>query len=434
MRILFISPYIPTPIRTRPYNFIRALARRGHEITLLALRAPGDPAAPPDEIVRACWRWEALPLPRERILWNILWALPRDYPLQAAYSHSPQMVRLIRQVVAESDGGGRAAVDHPSPAIRRPSSFDVVHIEHLRGVALGAAVEGVPKVYDAVDCISLLFERARRQAPSWRHRLMAGIDLGRTRRFEGRIVGEMDGVLVSSPEDRDALAKLCPPQFAPRIHLLPNGVDLEYFDPNGSWSNEQGSGSISPAPPLSCSPAVVFSGKMSYHANVAAALDLALTIMPRVWEACPDVHLTIAGKDPPASLKALERDPRIHVTGTLPDLRLVLAGAAVVACPLRYGAGIQNKVLEAMALARPVVASPQAMAALNAVPGRDLLLGNDPAGFAQQVIRLLNDPDLRRTIGQAGRRYVEEHHRWDDLAGRLEQIYRSALNRPRGLS
>jgi glycosyltransferase involved in cell wall biosynthesis len=309
------------------------------------------------------------------------------------------MARLIRQVIA-ADGG-------------RPPSFDVVHIEHLRGAVLGAAVEGVPKVYDAVDCISLLFERTWRQAPGWRHRLMAGVDLGRTRRFEGRIVGEMDGVLVSSPEDRDALAKLCLPQFAHRINVIPNGVDLDYFRPADGAEAPTTNGNV------------VFSGKMSYHANIAAALDLAQTIMPHVWEVCPGVHLTIAGKDPPASLKALERDPRIHVTGTVPDLRPILAGAAVVACPLRYGAGIQNKVLEAMALGRPVVVSAQAAAALNAVPGRDLLLGKDPTEFAQHIIRLLNDPDLRRTVGQAGRRYVEAHHRWDDVAGRLEECYRS---------
>ncbi|MER3457432.1 MAG: glycosyl transferase family 1 [Chloroflexota bacterium] len=398
MRILFISPYIPTPIRTRPYNLIRALARRGHAITLLALQAPGDPAAPPEEIIRACQRWATVPLPRGRVLWNTLWAIPQDLPLQAAYSCSPQMVGLIRQAL-------KAVTS---------SSFDVVHIEHLRGALLGAVVQGVPKVYDAVDCISLLFERAWRQAPSWRHRLMAGIDLTRTRRFEGRIVAAMDAVLVSSPEDRAALARLCSADATARIAVLPNGVDLDYFRPADRDEVE-------------CS-GVAFSGKMSYHANIAAALDLAQTIMPLVWEAYPETTLTIAGKDPPREVRGLGHDPRICVTGTVPDLRPILSRAAVVACPLRYGAGIQNKVLEAMALGRPVVASAQAAVALNAVPGRDLLMGRDLSEVAQHVIRLLGDPGLRREIGQAGRRYVEAHHDWDDIAGRLEGFYQGAIS------
>lgn len=398
MRILFISPYIPTPIRTRPYNLIRALARRGHEITLLALRAPGDPPAPPAEISRACQHWETLPLSRERVLWNTLWALPRDIPLQAAYSRSPQMVHLVRRIVEGSSTGG----------------FDIAHIEHLRGAILGLAIRGLPKIYDAVDCISLLFERAWRRAPSWRTRLIVGIDLARTRRFEGRIVAKMDGVLVSSSEDRAALAGLCPAEVTGRIAVLPNGVDLNYFRrAEGDEAERSG---------------VAFSGKMSYHANIAAALDLAQTVMPRVWAAYPDAPLTIAGKDPPRGVRALGRDLRIRVTGTVPDLRPILSGAAVVACPLRYGAGIQNKVLEAMALGRPVVASAQAAAALRAVPGRDLLLGENPAVFAQHVIQLLGDPGLRREVGLAGHRYVETHHDWDDIAGQLESLYQSVTS------
>jgi glycosyltransferase involved in cell wall biosynthesis len=407
MRVLFISPYIPTPIRTRSFNFIRALARRGHQITLLALQPSGDPGSLPDEIVRACQRCEVLPLSRARVFWNLLWTLPRDFPLQAAYSRSPQMARLIRESIAGADG----RPSYPIAVGRRSPYYDVVHIEHLRGAVLGTAVEGVPKVYDAVDCISLLFERALHQAPSWRHRLMARIDLARTRRFEGHIIGQMDGVLVSSPEDRDALVKLSGSEFADRLNVVPNGVDLDYFRPVGG-------------PEAPATNGVVFSGKMSYHANIAAALDLAEKVMPWVWRTSPDVRLTIAGKDPPVAVTALQRDPRIRVTGTVADLRPILANAAVVACALRYGAGIQNKVLEAMAMGRPVVASRQAATALRATPGSDLLLGHDAEDFAQHILRLIADPGLRASIGQAGRRYVEAHHAWDDVAGQLEQVYR----------
>jgi glycosyltransferase involved in cell wall biosynthesis len=169
---------------------------------------------------------------------------------------------------------------------------------------------------------------------------------------------------------------------------------------------------------------------MSYHANIAAALDLAGQVMPRVWAHRPDARLIIAGKDPSPELLALTADPRISVTGTVPDLRPYLAQATVSVSPIRYSVGIQNKLLEAMAMATPVVSTPQATAALQAEPGRDLLVADTPQAIAEVVITLLADDTLRQQIGRGGRRYVETYHNWSTAAEKLEGVYREVMCEP----
>ena len=192
---------------------------------------------------------------------------------------------------------------------------------------------------------------------------------------------------------------------------MPNGVDLAHFAPQDVPRQ---------------SDRIIFTGKMSYHANIAAALYLGREIMPCVWQERPDVRLQIVGKDPVPAVRALAEDPRIMVTGYVPDMRPFLATAAVAATPIRYGVGIQNKVLEAMAMGTPVVTTSQASTALLAHEGEHFLIAESAQDFACQVIRLLRDRDLAARIAAAGRRYVEAHHDWDHLAARLEEVYRQA--------
>ncbi|RME76671.1 MAG: glycosyltransferase, partial [Chloroflexi bacterium] len=391
MKILFITPYIPSLIRVRPYNFIKYLSRRGHQITLLALVPPGESTDSLTELRQWCRQVQTVPLPRWRTLWNGLRALPGSTPLQAAYSRSPEMATLVRQTLAAD-------------------TFDVVHVEHLRGAEL--APTSAPVVFDSVDSITLLFELVRQAGPTRRSRLLAALDLARTRRYEGRLLARFPRVLVTSPRDKARLAELAPPDAdTERIVVLPNGVDLAYFAPADT-----------PRQPAT----VVFTGKMSYHANIAAALDLAHRVMPLVWQTFPQARLVLAGKDPPPELLGLSAEARITVTGSVPDLRPYLAQATVAVTPIRYGVGIQNKVLEAMAMAAPVVSTPQAVSALQVEPGREVLVGESPQALAEAIVALLSNADLQRRVGQAGRRFVERHHDWDAIAARLETVYEAA--------
>ena len=407
MNILFVVPYVPNLIRVRPYNLIRHLSARGHRVTVLTLWTNEQERAEVEALKQHCHDVKALYLPRWRSLLNCLLALPTSTPLQAVYCWEPNLKYQIPNT---------------------KSQFDMVHVEHLRGACYGLEIKSaisnqksrIPVVWDSVDSITHLFEQAAQQSQSVSSRLMTRLELGRTRRYEGWLVRQFDKVLVTSETDKVALEKTSNVKPEVRgqrseIEVLPNGVDLEYFTP-GNGTRQMGT--------------VVFSGKMSYHANATAALYLANQVMPLVWAQRPDARLVIAGSRPTPAIRQLgaNHGGRIEVTGYVPDLRTPLQHASVAVAPLLYGAGIQNKVLEAMACGTPVVASPLAVSALSHLQaGMDGLVADTPQAYAEQILRILSDDALRERMGVAGRRYVEVHHHWDAIAAQLETIYQRSM-------
>ncbi len=402
MRILYITPYVPSPIRVRPYHLLLNLAKAGQEVTLLAA-GEADPVV--DAAALATLRGAGITthrivVPTWRAYLNSLIALLRRRPMQAHYSVDRRVAARMRHLIAEGD-------------------FDIVHIEHLRAARLVEALPpATPALYDAVDCIALLFEQAMKNSPSWRSRLITRIELEPTRRYEAHLLSRFRQVIVTSPRDKAALEALADRYLPPGTPTAPvtvvtNGVDGDYFHPL----------------PLEPEPrTVVFSGKMSYHANIAAVLDFVLTVLPRLWDWDPAIRFLIVGKDPPEQVRALADDPRIEVTGYVEDIRPYLARAAVAVCPVRYAVGIQSKVLEAMAMERPVVVAPAAMGGLHPAAHQVVLIGEGPAQFAEAVRRLLADPAEARRRGRAGRRYVLRYHSWQQSVRQLLSRYEAALD------
>ena len=399
MRLLFVSPYTPVSIRTRPHHFLRALAARGHEITLATLyENPADQAFL-DEMRTAGVCVVARPASRWLSAGQVAAALVSGVPMQARYSWDAALAAAI----ARRHSG---------------SSFEAVHIEHLRGAVYGVALDArlrppVPVIWDSVDSISHLFAQAARQSASGFGRIVSRLELGRTRRYETDMVRRFERVLVTSDLDRRALLELAGPAAEGKIAVVPNGVDTRRFYPIDEPHQ---------------SDTIIFTGKMSYHANITAVVRFVREILPFIWSRRPQTRFQVVGKDPDRHIRKLgEDDARIHVVGSVDEIQPYLGRAAVSVAPITYGAGIQNKVLEAMACRTPVVASPQAVAALAAIPGRDVLVAPDAAAFAGEVLRLLEDEALRREIGAAGYRYVNENHRWKDSVARLEDVYYEAI-------
>lgn len=403
MNILFVVPYVPSLVRVRPYNLIRFLTARGHQVTVLTLWTNAEERAEAEALRAHCQRVVAWPMPRWRSFANCLLALPQRLPLQAVYSwHEP----LVASVLAEG------------------AAYDVIHVEHLRGARYGLYLQAqlarraqpTPVVWDSVDSISLLFRQAAARSKRLTSRLLTAFELGRTEWFEQQLLLHFRDALVTAPADRDALNALLPPGAkAAKIHLLPNGVNLHYFKPNLDVTREPQT--------------LVVSGKMSYHANVTMTLELAQQVMPRLWATHPQARLCIVGKDPTPAIQDLARQPGITVTGTVSDIRPYLQKATLAVAPIAYGVGIQNKVLEAMACGTPVVCSRQAISALQAEPGRELAVADGPEAFAAEVARLLDDPTERERLGRAGQQYVETRHDWQTIAAQVEQIYQSARER-----
>jgi sugar transferase (PEP-CTERM/EpsH1 system associated) len=179
------------------------------------------------------------------------------------------------------------------------------------------------------------------------------------------------------------------------IRALPNGVDLDFYRPGA-------------VPADAPHPLLVFAGQMDYAPNIDAAARFARDVLPGV----PGASFAIVGRNPSAAVKALASE-RVLVTGEVPDVRPWLAAADVVVAPLRVARGIQNKVLEAMATGRPVVASPAAFEGIEAEPGRDLIVADGAEAQAGAIRDLLADPARGAAIGAAARRRMEEAYRWE---------------------
>jgi polysaccharide biosynthesis protein PslH len=396
MNILFVVPYVPNLIRGRSFNFIRSLSERGHRITVLTLWSNKQEEVDLVALKEICAEVQAMPMPRTQSLWNCLQALPGKLPLQSVYSWQPALVKHL---------------DIHAP-------YDVVHVEHLRGSRFGLHIKAhtpLPVVWDSVDCITYLFEQTVASSKDVIRRWRSGIDLERTRWYEGWLLGQFDHVLVTSPKDKAELEALSSDYHAP-ISVVPIGVDLEYFTVDRSVNRDPAT--------------LVLSGKMSYHANITMATYMVKEILPRVWSQRPDVKLMIVGKDPTREVQALAADPRIKVTGMVPHVPPFLRQATIAITPLTYGAGMQYKVLEAMACETPVVATPKAIAALQVTPGQEVVVADKAEDFAGAILQLLSDAPRREALGRAGRQYVETHHKWANIAQSLEAIYNQVTHAP----
>jgi polysaccharide biosynthesis protein PslH len=408
VKILFIVPYVPNLVRVRPYQLIRNLIAGGHQVILGTLWTDEQELESLTEMKEVCERVVAARLTKLRSLSNCGLALPTKKPLQYVYCWEPGLESELEKIITQFK-----------------SDIDVIHVEHLRGAVYGTRLQpflsqnhlSIPIVWDSVDSISHLFRQSAQKSQQVFKRWVTQFELSRTEHHESCLANRFDHVLVTSAVDRNHFLSLNDEnQVISENHIstLPNGVDLSYFHPLEDEARE--------------SDTIVVSGKMSYHANISMTLFLVKEIMPLVWEKRPQVKLWIVGKDPAQEIVKLAHNQLITVTGMVPDLGVYLRKATVAVAPIVYGTGIQNKVLEAMACGTPVVTSPQALNALEAVAGRDLEQATTPIEYAEKIINLLVMPGYRREIGNAGRIYVENYHRWPVIVERLIKIYHEVKN------
>jgi len=391
-RVLMVSRCPPHPLhlgdRLIIWHLSRALAQIGVELDLLAFAdrpedAAVDWAAPG---VRAGFRTiEALPEPRRTAAaYARRLALPRArFPRRAADAWSPAMWARV----AARAASGRYDVAH---------FFGGVQVYEYAG-ALG----GLPAIITPYESYSLYLRRLAAREP----RLSHWAQLWAARRYEAFMFAPYRAAVVVSPPDRAELLALNP---ALRVEVIPNGVDLAYFQPQ----------------PAAREPAaLLFTGNFAYAPNADAARYLAQTLLPQVQARFPDARLWLVGADPPPEVQALASD-RVTVTGRVDDLRPYLARAAVFVSPLRLGAGIKNKVLEALAMGCPLAATPLSVDGIAVQNERDALVAPVEGGaLAAAVIRLLADPALRAKLSAAGPALVARDHSWARAAARYAALY-----------
>jgi sugar transferase (PEP-CTERM/EpsH1 system associated) len=229
---------------------------------------------------------------------------------------------------------------------------------------------------------------------------------------EARLLLELERRLAASMNVNMVCTPLEAGIFHDRIEsatcvVLSNGIDLDYF---------------SPSPLEAVRAEIVFTGVMDYFPNIDGCQWFVQEVLPRVAAEVPETHFTIVGSSPSRPVRKLGLDPRVTVTGRVPDTRPYLRRASIVVAPLRIARGIQNKVLEGMAMGVPVVATTVAAQGVAGIPGRDYVTADDAATMSRAIVRLLTDDEERHALGARGRTFVETHYSWEDALDPLERV------------
>lgn len=391
MRVLIISRCPPYPLylgdRLILYHLARELAARGYTLDLIALN--DRPDIPDERAQYAAFFQSITVIPESRRSWVRLlgraFITSHRFPASAENAWSPALWQQVQAQITSNH-------------------YNVVHVFGGISVYELAHALPLPRLITPYESYSLLLKRELETGDHHLlRRLSISVRLALTRRFEQFIFTPYARTVVVSETDRAELLRLNP---SLQVEVIPNGVDLSAFPP-----------AIAPRDPNM----LLFTGNFEYSPNVDAAWTLVREVLPQVRAVVPDATLYLVGNAPPPELQALTGEG-IIVTGRVPDIREYLAKAAIFVSPLRYGAGIKNKVLEALAMGCAVVGTPMSFDGIAVTHEHDALIANVDE-LAAATIRLLNDAPLRERLGANGRALIESRYTWANVAKAYEQLY-----------
>lgn len=394
MKFLFLANRVPYPPyrgdKLKIYNLARRLAGR-HELHLLTFAQTEEDLQYKAELEKIFTKVHFIYLPKWRSALNCLSALWSKLPLQVLYFKSAAMRRKVNEVLAAD-------------------AFDAIHVQHLRMSPYLAGMHNVPRILDMPDAFSMYWERRKKAQKNPFLKIFETIEQRRVLKYE-HVMAAYDMALVCSQEDLDYLVAQ---HDLHNINLLPNGVDLDTFKGgNHDYSHNH---------------TLLFTGNMDYAPNVDAVGYFAEDILPLIRQQHPQVKFVIAGQRPVKKVQELAND-HIEVTGFVKNLAAVYNTASVVVAPLRFGAGTQNKVLEAMAMGVPVVCSSVGFKGLGIESGEGAIMQTEATAFANSVIALLDSQEKRKTVGEKGMAVMRARFGWDAIAQMLEGYLMQIANR-----
>jgi len=289
-------------------------------------------------------------------------------------------------------------------------AYDVIQVEFPFLAPYLNAVEPrsrAKKILTMHNIESLRFERELQLAHWGKRRLVLLGNHLFFREWEKEALRQFDGIVTVSDVERTWVEQHAPQTI---VDVVPNGVDTEYFRPGSAAASTN-------------NPYIVFTGAMDYPPNVDAAGWFCNEILPQLQRTVPGIRLKIVGKNPHARVVELGQRKGVEVTGTVADIRSYVAESLALVVPLRSGGGTRLKILEAMALERPVISTTVGAEGLDINPGTDILIADDAQQFVDQIQSLLRSPDTAEAIGKAGRRLVIRKYDWRVCLGGLERLY-----------
>ncbi|MGD9101616.1 MAG: glycosyltransferase family 4 protein [Anaerolineae bacterium] len=392
MHVLFISRWFPYPpdngSKIRIFNLIRQLSKR-HAVTLLSFSQGAVSRERMANMKAFCRAVHAIPYRGFnpgglKALMGFFSPRPRFI----VDTYHPEMEALIQEVAAQND-------------------FDAVIASEI-DTALYALLLDLPRVLEDIEVtvIREQFTRQRRLLSKARY----GLTWFKLTRFITRLLREYDGCTTVSERERELLSRIAPGYDS--WVIIPNGVDLEVN--SGNFGK--------PVPDT-----LIYPGALTYSANFDAMQFFLRDVFPLIQAQRPGASLRITGGYDGVPVQELPLGRGAELTGYLDDIRPAVAQSWACVIPLQIGGGTRLKILEAMALGTPVVSTSKGAEGLAATPERDILIADSPGDFAQAVLRLLKDRDLRARLSSNGRRLVEEHYAWEACARPLEELLYRAV-------
>lgn len=398
--VLFLTPDLPYPphqgAAIRTFNLIKNLSGK-YEIHLLSFSPGGSPSERIGALSTYCAQVHIVPTPVRSSIKRAISVLFSPNPDMALRLPSREFANQLRILTI----GER---------------FQLVQVEAIEMAQYGLALKDMGLrhppliVFEDINAEYLLqrraFETDLRHPSRWLGAIYSLVQWLKLRRYEAKVCERLDRVIAVSHADAEALGRLVP-GLKPTV--VPNGVDSAHYLPAGIDHESDRT--------------VIFTGKMDFRPNVDAVLWFSHEVLPVVRQEVPDVRFKVVGRDPHPRLRHLQKVPGVTLTGRVEDIRPHIAEAGVYVVPLRVGGGTRLKVLEAMSMGKAIVSTSLGCEGIDVAPDHELVIADEPAVFAEQVVDLIGDRDRRRELGLAARLKVEAHHDWRQIVPLLEQAY-----------
>ena len=389
MRVLYLCHRIPYPPnkgdKIRAFHQVRAIAAH-HEVDVFTLADDPADLAHQSTLRNYCHSLTVMKLNRRLARFATLPYLFSHRPLTIPYFYCPELARAVRRAFSQR-------------------TYDRVFVYCSAMAQYTDVMDQVPIVTDLVDVDSDKWTQYS-TFTGWPFSAIYRREGLALQQYERRICERSSCVIVTTDREARLVRRIVD---GARVHVIPNGVDSEYFHPPAT------------APTLK-PPTIGFVGDMSYFPNQEAVIYFARKVLPLVRESMPGARFLIVGRSPSRQVQRLQDEEGIEVTGFVPDVRVWLAKMHVSVAPFSIAAGIQNKILEAMASGLPVVATSKAVQGLATETARIVDVADSSGDMAAQIVRLIRDPELTRTIGAEARRKVVTAYNWERCSNRLLQV------------
>ena len=364
-KIFFLCSRIPYPLekgdKLRAYHQMRHLSKN-HDVYLCVVSNQILTYSAKKELDKICVKLFVYESKLSSILLNLMISLFSGLPFQVGYFFNSGADLFIKKAVAS------VKPDH-------------IFVQLLRMSEYVKNIHGIPKTLDYMDSFSMGMKRRKDKEKSLK-KWLYHFENKSLKKYEENIFPHFNHHMIISEQDKQSLDF----ENSKKIHVVPNGVDAEFFAP-----------------------------------NEAAVELIASKILPIIWKTKPDCTFLIAGAEPSAAVKILAND-KITVTGWMDDIRLAYYEGRICLTPLNIGTGLQNKILEAMSMEIPCITSKLANNALKAEDNKEILIGETPDDYARHVLRLMNDSQERKRIGLAGKQHVVNNYHWKSVVANMELV------------